>query len=407
MARHVQCAIAGGGPAGMMLGVLLARAGVSVLVLEKHADFLRDFRGDTVHPSTLQAMDELGFLDDFLKIPHEKIRKLTVTVGDRQYNFANFGFLPDGRGFIAMVPQWDFLNFLADRGKAYPGFHLEMNVRVTGLIEEGGAVRGLKAETPNGPIEVTADLVVGADGRASDVRAKAGLQIEDLGAPIDAFWMRVSRLPSDPGSGGRISGRLFLALIARGDYWQLACVIPKGEADVIRARGIAAFRDDLRFSAPFLGDRVNELKSFDDIKLLTVRIDRLKQWWKPGLLCIGDAAHAMSPVGGVGINLAIQDAVAAANILALPLKEGRVTDADLAAVQKRREFPTRAVQRVQIAAQNNLIRPSIGRNAPPQAPFVLRLFNAVPIFQRLPAQIFGLGIRQEHVRPEIRAANGR
>ena len=407
MALQVQCAIAGGGPAGMMLGVMLARAGVSVLVLEKHADFLRDFRGDTVHPSTLQAMDELGFLDDFLKVPHEKIRKLTVTVGDRQYNFANFGFLPARTSFIAMVPQWDFLNFLADRGRRYQGFRLEMNARVTGLIEEGGAVRGLKAETPNGPIEVRADLVVGADGRASDVREISRLEIEDLGAPIDAFWMRVSRLPSDPGSGGRISGRLFLALIARGDYWQLACVIPKGEADAIRARGIGKFREDLRFSAPFLGDRVNELKSFDDIKLLTVRIDRLKQWWKPGLLCIGDAAHAMSPVGGVGINLAIQDAVAAANILAGPLKTGKLTDADLAAVQKRREFPTRAVQRVQIAAQNDLIRPSIGRNAPPHAPFVLRLFNAVPIFQRLPAQIFGLGIRQEHVRPEIRAANGR
>ncbi|MFN0219131.1 MAG: FAD-dependent oxidoreductase [Hyphomicrobium sp.] len=406
MTRHVQCAIAGGGPAGMMLGVLLARAGVSVLVLEKHADFLRDFRGDTVHPSTLQVMDELGWLDDFLKIPHEKIRKLAVTVGARDFNFANFGFLPERISFIAMVPQWDFLNFLAARGASYPGFHLEMNERVAGLIEEGGAVRGLRAETPQGPIDVRADLVVGADGRTSDVRQRAQMEIEDLGAPIDVFWMRVSRLASDPGSGGRIGGRLFLALIARGDYWQLAVVIPKGEADIIRARGIQAFRDDLRASASFLGDRVNELKSFDDLKLLTVRIDRLKQWWRRGLICIGDAAHAMSPVGGVGINLAIQDAVATANILAEPLREGRVTDDDLARVQLRREFPTRMIQRVQVAAQNNLIRPSIGGAAPAQAPLVMRVFNAVPMLQRLPARIFGLGIRPEHVAAEIRSARG-
>ena len=406
MDHNVQCCIAGGGPAGMMLGVLLARAGVKVLVLEKHGDFLRDFRGDTVHPSTLQAMDELGFLDDFLQMPHEKIRRLGVTVGDTEYDFADFSFLPAKTSFIAMMPQWDFLNFLAGRGKRYPGFQLEMNARVSDLIEDGGVVRGVKAETSSGKQDVCADLVVGADGRTSDVREMARLDIEDLGAPIDVFWMRVSRLPSDPGSGGRISARQFLALIARGDYWQLAVVIPKGEADAIRARGIAAFRDDLRFSAPFLGDRVNELKSLDDVKLLKVRIDRLKQWWRRGLLCIGDAAHAMSPVGGVGINLAIQDAVAAANVLAKPLKEGRVTDADLAAVQTRREFPTRFIQRVQIAAQNNLIRPSIGRNAPPQAPLVMRLFNAVPLFQRLPAQIFGLGVRPEHVAQAIRDAHG-
>ncbi len=309
------CCVVGGGPAGMMLGYLLARAGVDVVVLEKHADFLRDFRGDTIHPSTLQVMEELGLLQKLLQRPHNKALKLQVQIGEQSVTIANFSFLPPERAFIALMPQWDFLDFLADAAKRYPGFHLIMQANVTDLIEEGGRVAGVRAATADGPLDVRARLTVGCDGRHSTVRAKAGLEVEDIGAPIDVLWMRISRLPGDPGFGGRIAAGSFFAVLDRGDYFQLAYVIGKGDAERVMRAGLPAFRQTVAKALPFLADRVGELKSWDDVKLLTVRIDRLRKWYRPGLLCIGDAAHAMSPVGGVGINLAIQDAVAAANLL--------------------------------------------------------------------------------------------
>ena len=320
------CAIAGGGPAGMMLGLLLARAGVDVVVLEKHADFLRDFRGDTVHPSTLEVMHELGILEDFLKRPHQKLRELTGEIGDTRVRLADFSHLPTHCRFIALMPQWDFLDFLAGHAKRYPGFHLRMRAEVNGLIMDGDLVSGLRAETPEGLLEVRASLVVGADGRHSTVRDLAGLEVKDLGAPMDVLWLSLSKRAGDGSQSlGRIqAGRLFV-MLDRGDYWQCAFVIPKGGFDALRAKGVENFRAEIVALNPALADRVNEIASWDDVKLLTVRVDRLKRWYRPGLLCIGDAAHAMSPVGGVGINLAVQDAVAAANILALPLRQGAVS----------------------------------------------------------------------------------
>ncbi len=310
------CAIAGGGPAGMMLGFLLARAGVDVLVLEKHADFLRDFRGDTIHPSTLQVMAELGLLDEFLKRPHQEVRELSADIGGERVTIADFSHLPTRCPFVAFMPQWDFLNFLAEQAKRYPTFHLKMQAEVTDLIFDGDRVAGLRAKTPQGELAVRADLVVGADGRHSTVRALAGLKVEDKGAPMDVLWLRLSKRKDDGAESlGRIdAGRLFV-MLDRGDYWQCAFVIPKGGFDELRRRGLPAFRAAIAELKPSLADRVTELQSWDDVKLLTVTVDRLKRWYRPGLLCIGDAAHAMSPVGGVGINLAIQDAVAAANIL--------------------------------------------------------------------------------------------
>lgn len=390
--------VVGGGPAGMMLGLLLARAGIDVTVLEKHADFLRDFRGDTIHPSTLAVMEELGFLHELLERPHNPVRQLEVQIGETPVKVANFSFLPKERAFIAMMPQWDFLDFLAEKAKAYPTFHLVMQANVTDLIEEGGRVAGVKAETPSGPLEVKAELVVACDGRHSTVRAKAGLAIEDIGAPIDVFWMRISRHPGDPGTGGRIDAGSFFAMLDRGDYWQLAYVIPKGQSEAIRAAGLPAFRAMIAKKLPFLAARVDELKSWDDVKLLTVRIDRLRDWAKPGLLCIGDAAHAMSPVGGVGINLAIQDAVAAANLLAAPLRDGRLAEADLRRVQRRREFPTRATQRLQVFLQNRVVAPVLESANGFRAPLLIRLMQRLPLLQRIPARLIGIGVRPEHVQ---------
>jgi len=392
------CCVAGGGPAGVMLGLLLARAGVDVVVLEKHADFLRDFRGDTIHPSTLKVIEELGLLDELLKRTHNKIRRLQVMVGNTSLTVANFSFLPSHRAFVAMLPQWDFLDFLADHARRYPNFQLFMQADVTDLIEEAGRVIGVYATTPEGPLEVKADLVVGADGRHSTVREKAGLEIEDVGAPIDVFWMRISRVPGDPGSGGRIDAGSFFAMLDRGDYWQLAYVIPKGASESVRAAGLPAFREIVAKALPFLAERVGELKTWDDVKLLTVRIDRLRKWYRPGLLCIGDAAHAMSPIGGVGINLAIQDGVAAANLLWKPLKEGAVIEADLARVQKRREFPMRVTQRFQVLAQNRIIQPVLSSTAPTLSPpWPLRLLDKIPWLQQIPARFIGIGVRPEHV----------
>jgi 2-polyprenyl-6-methoxyphenol hydroxylase-like FAD-dependent oxidoreductase len=393
------CCVAGGGPAGVMLGLLLARAGVDVVVLEKHADFLRDFRGDTIHPSTLTVMEELGLLDELLKRPHNDVRRLQVMVGETSLTVANFSFLPQHRAFIAMMPQWHFLDFLAEHARRYPNFQIFMQADVTDDIEEGGRVAGVRATTPDGPLEVKADLVVGADGRHSTVREKAGLEIEDIGAPIDVFWMRISRVPGDPGSGGRIDAGSFFAMLDRGDYWQLAYVIPKGESEPIRAAGLPAFREIVAKALPFLAERVGELKTWDDVKLLTVRIDRLRKWYRPGLLCIGDAAHAMSPIGGVGINLAVQDAVATANLLWKPLKEGAVTEDDLAGVQKRREFPMRVTQRFQVLAQKRVIQPVLSSTAPTLSPpWALRLMNKIPLLQQIPARFIGIGVRPEHVQ---------
>ena len=392
------CCVVGGGPAGMVLGLLLARAGIDVVVLEKHADFLRDFRGDTIHPSTLEVMDELGLLDELLKLPHNKVPRLGLQVGDGSVNFADFTWLPPRYAFIALMPQWDFLDFLADEARKYPNFKLIMQANVTDLIEERGRIVGVRATTPDGPLEVRARLTVGCDGRKSTVRAKAQLEVEDIGAPIDVFWMRISRRPGDPPTGGRLNAGSFFAVLDRGDYYQIAYVIPKDTAEKIREQGLPAFREIIAKSLPFLADRVDELKTWDDVKLLTVAVDRLRTWYRPGLLCIGDAAHAMSPVGGVGINLAIQDAVAAANILWKPLKDGTLSTFDLAKVQHRRTLPTRVTQRLQVLAQNRIVQPVLSSTRPLQLPWAVRMFNKLPILQRIPARIVGVGVRPEHVK---------
>jgi 2-polyprenyl-6-methoxyphenol hydroxylase-like FAD-dependent oxidoreductase len=400
------CCIAGGGPAGMMLGFLLARAGVDVVVLEKHADFLRDFRGDTIHPSTLEIMHELGLLDDFLKLPHRQVQHLGGIVGDTPIRIADFSHLPTRCKFIALMPQWDFLNFMAEHGRRYPSFGLRMRAEVTDLIEEGGRVVGVRATTPDGPLTIRSTLVVGADGRTSVVRERAGLKVEDIGAPMDVLWMRLSRRPSDGAEAlGRIAaGRMFV-MIDRGDYWQCAYVIPTGAAEEIKAKGLDAFRSAIVSVAPLLHDRVQELRTWDDIKLLTVKIDRLTQWHRPGLLCIGDAAHAMSPVGGVGVNLAVQDAVAAANRLAAPLRAGAVSDDDLAAVQRRRSYPTGMIQLVQVFIQKNVLSRVLASRAALTPPWPVRLLDRCPMLQRIPARLVGLGIRREHVQtPEAASA---
>jgi 2-polyprenyl-6-methoxyphenol hydroxylase-like FAD-dependent oxidoreductase len=397
--HRVSCAIAGGGPAGVMLGFLLARAGVSVVVLEKHRDFLRDFRGDTIHPSTLQVMHELGLLEAFLARPHQEVRELRGIVGDSEFKLADFTHLPTRCRFIALMPQWDFLDFLAEAGRRFPGFDLRMEAEVTDLVEERGRIVGLRGEARQGPFEVRADLVVGADGRHSVVRERAGLAVTNLGAPIDVLWMRLAKHPGDPvDSAGRINYGKMLVMIDRGDYWQCAFVIRKDGFAAVRARGLDAFRADIVRIAPFLADRVAELREWDDIKLLTVAVDRLERWWRPGLLCIGDCAHAMSPVGGVGINLAIQDAVAAANILVPRLREGGATLEDLRAVQRRRELPTRLTQGVQILIQNRVISNVLRGTTTPKPPLPVRMLGRYPMLRRLPARIIGMGIRPEHIR---------
>jgi 2-polyprenyl-6-methoxyphenol hydroxylase-like FAD-dependent oxidoreductase len=397
-----RCCIAGGGPAGMMLGYLLARAGVQVLVLEKHADFLRDFRGDTIHPSTLEVMYELELLEEFLRLPHQKLYELNAQVGQMQVTIADFRHLPTRCRFIAMMPQWDFLNFLAEHAARFPSFALRMETEVTGLMEESGRVMGVHAITPRGAIAVRADLVVGADGRNSIVREKAGLKVKDLGAPMDVLWFRLSRSPADPISTmGRFdAGRIFI-MINRGEYWQCGYVIPKGRFEEMRRQELEAFREEIRRLAPFARDRLGELQAWNDVKLLTVRVDRLLEWFRPGLLCIGDAAHAMSPVGGVGINLAIQDAVAAGNVLFKPLRQGQVTIDHLHGIQRRRELPTRVTQWLQVTVQRRIIARVLDDTRPLSPPLAVRLLAAVPFFRRIPARAVGFGIRPEHVSPEI------
>jgi len=405
---RVQCCIAGGGPAGMMLGFLLARAGVEVLVLEKHGDFLRDFRGDTIHPSTLEVIHELGLLDAFLALPHQEMRELAAQVGEHRVRVADFSHLPVRCPFIAMIPQWDFLDFLASQGRRYPSFALRMNTETTDLVEEAGRVVGLRAETREGAIEIRADLVVGADGRHSTLRERAGLEIEAFGAPMDVFWFALSRRADDPEQtlGRAEPGHIFV-LINRGAHWQCGFVIPKGAAVEIRARGLAAFRAEVGRLVPFEAARAEELRDWEQVKLLTVAVDRLRRWHRPGLLCIGDAAHAMSPVGGVGINLAIQDAVAAANLLAAPLREGRLAEADLASVQRRREWPARMTQRVQLAVQKRIITRVLGSgSARFSPPFVVRLLDRFAVLRRLPGRLVGMGFRPEHVGSALSSRHG-
>ena len=395
------CCIAGGGPAGMMLGVLLARAGIPVVVLEKHADFLRDFRGDTVHPSTMEVIHELGVLDEFLARPHSELREARGVVGDERVTLADFSHLPVHAPFIAMVPQWHFLDFLAEHGRRYPTFTLMMQAEVFELVERDARVVGVRAQTPHGPMQIDANLIVGADGRTSTVRSLARMRVDDVGAPIDVLWMRLSKHPEDSAEAalGNIRNGHIFVMLDRGDYWQCAFVIPKGGYDDLRSAGLDAFRAQIVGIVPWLGNRVREITSWSEVKLLTVKVDRLPQWHRPGLLCIGDAAHAMSPVGGVGINLAIQDAVAAANTLWRPLQRGTPSAADLQAVQRRRELPTRVTQAVQVFVQKNVLFKTIkGGGVPTKLPTVVRLLNRYPWLRRIPARFVGLGIRPEHVR---------
>jgi len=406
-AIYTRCCIAGGGPAGVMLGFLLARMGIDVFVLEKHADFLRDFRGDTIHPSTLEIMHELGILDEFLKRPHQEIRELAGQVGQDIVTIADFTHLPTHCRFLAFMPQWDFLDFITEQARRYSTFHLKMQAEVTDLIEEKGAVAGVHVKTPEGALQIRAQLTVGADGRHSVVRERAGLEVINLGAPMDVMWMRISRRPTDPGQTfGHIDRGKILVLLNREDYWQCAFVIAKGTADAIRRRGLESFRAEIAALAPFLRDRVGELQDWEQISLLTVAVDRLSRWSRPGLLCIGDAAHAMSPIGGVGINLAIQDAVATANIIGPKLLQRSPAESELHAVQQRRNFPTRATQGLQIVIQNNVTRRVLGSAKPLTLPWPLKLLRRWPILRRIPARIIGIGFRPEHVKtPEVQTAD--
>ena len=394
-----RCCIVGGGPAGMMLGFLLARAGVDVTVLEKHADFFRDFRGDTIHPSTLELMYELGLLEEFLKRPHDELHEAGVQVGRFFVPIADLSHLPTRCKFIAFMPQWEFLNFLAESARRFPAFHLRMNTEGTDLIEEGDCVRGVRANTPEGPLEIHADLVVAADGRRSVLREKAALSVINVGAPMDVLWMRLSKRTGDPSQSlGRVGAGQMLVMLDRHDYWQCAYLIPKQSLDAVREQGLPAFYEAIIRIAPFFRDRVEELKSWDDIKLLSVAVDRLEKWCRPGLLCIGDAAHAMSPIGGVGINLAVQDAVAAANILAVPLRQGAVPLSLLEKVQERRMFPTRATQALQVFMQNRVVSPLLSGKADVQSlPLPLKMLQRWPFLRRIPARLIGMGFRPEHV----------
>ena len=396
---RVQCCIAGGGPAGMMAGLLLARAGVDVVVLEKHADFLRDFRGDTIHPSTLEVMHELGLLDRLLELPHNPARRIRAQFGDLSVEVADFSHLPTHAKFIALMPQWDFLNFLAEAGRRYPRFELRMKTEATGLIEENGRVLGVRATGPDGAIEIRADLVIAADGRHSTLREVSKLPVQTLGAPMDVLWFRLPSKPDDPAETmGRFGdGRIFV-MLNRGDYWQCGFVIRKGSIEQVHAQGLDAFRAAIVRSAPFVADRVATIVSWDEVKLLTVAVDRMPTWYRPGLLFIGDAAHAMSPIGGVGVNLAVQDAVAAANILGPRLRDGKLTLDDLDAVQRRREFPTRATQGFQLFMQDRVVTRALDGDIEAKPPLGVRMIARMPSLSRIPARMIGLGVRPEHVR---------
>ncbi|MGP0071251.1 MAG: FAD-dependent oxidoreductase [Bryobacteraceae bacterium] len=391
------CCVVGGGPAGVMLGYLLARAGVEVVVLEKHADFFRDFRGDTVHPSTLDVMRELGLLEDLLELPHQRVTSVSARIGDYEFHAADFSHLPTHSKFVALMPQWDFLNFLVAHARRFPGFQLRMQHVGMNLIGDGQRVVGVEARSPEGPVRFQADLVVACDGRHSTIRQAAGLDLQEFGVPIDVLWFRISRRTGDPEQVlGNINYGKALILINRGDYFQAGMIIRKGSFEQLKSAGLDAFREAIARIAPYLADRVGELASWDQIKLLTVQINRLRQWYLPGLLCIGDAAHAMSPAGGVGINLAIQDAVATANLLARPLREGGMTEALLHRVQRRREFPTRVTQTLQVTAHNAFER-VFQISGPLKAPWQLKAFEHLPGRRWVMGYVVGVGVRPEHV----------
>ena len=395
----VRCCIVGGGPAGMMLGYLLGRAGIDVVVLEKHADFFRDFRGDTVHPSTMQVMDELGLIDGFLKLPHQQLQKMDGIFGGEQIRLADLSRLDARYPFIAFMPQWDFLNFLRDNGKRFSSLKVMMSTEAVDLLRDGERVTGVRAKTPDGVIDIAADLTIACDGRHSLVRERAGLELEEIGAPMDVLWFRAGkRLDESEKLFARVDPGKMMVTFDRGDYWQCAYVIPKGQYEAVKARGLPALLDDIARMAPILKSGLAEVKSWDDVKLLTVAVNRLKRWTLPGLLCIGDAAHAMSPIGGVGVNLAVQDAVATANLLASRLTSGCPSEDELDAVRRRREFPVRMTQRMQVVVQNNIVSAALKPgNQPLKAPLVMRLVTAVPWLQGITARFIGLGVRPEHV----------
>jgi 2-polyprenyl-6-methoxyphenol hydroxylase-like FAD-dependent oxidoreductase len=400
-----RCCIVGGGPAGMMLGYLLGRAGVETLVLEKHADFFRDFRGDTVHPSTLQVMDELGLIDGFLKLPHQQLQKMDGQFGSTSIRIADISRTRAKYPFIAFMPQWDFLNFLRENGKRFASLKVMMNADATDLVWSGDRVVGVMANTPEGPVEIRADLTIGCDGRHSAVRQCAGLEVEEIGAPMDVLWFRAGRHADENESlFARVDSGKMMVTFDRGDYWQCAYVIAKGQYDAVKARGLDAFRDDVIGMAPILKSGMSDVKTWDDVKLLTVAINRLKRWTRPGLLCIGDAAHAMSPVGGVGVNLAVQDAVATANLLAAKLVRGCPSEDELDSVRRRREFPMRMTQAMQVTVQNNIISAALKPGDQPlRVPMFARVVNAVPWLQGITARFVALGVRPEHVHSPLSA----
>jgi 2-polyprenyl-6-methoxyphenol hydroxylase-like FAD-dependent oxidoreductase len=401
----VRCCIVGGGPAGMMLGYLLGRAGIDVVVLEKHADFFRDFRGDTVHPSTMQVMDELGLSDGFLKLPHQRLQKMDGMFGGTSVRIADLSRLNAKFPFIAFMPQWDFLNFLRESGKKFASLKVMMSAEATDLIQDGDQIAGVRAKTPEGMIDIEADLTIACDGRHSLVRERAGLAVEEIGAPMDVLWFRAGKRANETESVfARVDPGSMMVTFDRGDYWQCAYVIAKGQYDAVKARGLPALLDDVARMAPILKSGLADVKGWDDVKLLTVAINRLTRWTRPGLLCIGDAAHAMSPIGGVGVNLAVQDAVATANLLAAKLVSGCPPEDELDAVRRRREFPVRMTQRMQVVAQNNIVSAALKPGgAPLKAPFAVRLITAVPWLQGITARFIGLGVRPEHVHSPERA----
>ena len=397
--RHATCCIAGCGPAGAMLGLLLARKGMDVLVLEKHGDFLRDFRGDTIHPSTMEIMDELGLADRLLRLKHTKASQLRFRTPRGGATLADFRRLKTRFPYLAFMPQWDFLDFVTDEAERYPNFHLAMNAEVRELVEEDSVVTGVRYEAPDGTHEVWAPLTVAADGRDSRVREQAGLEVIGTAPPIDVLWFRLSRREGDPEEPtGYIGGGRFLVLINRGDYWQLGYVLPKGADRQVRAAGLESFRRSIGEAVPGVADRTSEIEDWEQVKLLSVQVNRLKRWYRPGLLCIGDAAHAMSPVGGVGINLAIQDAVAAANVLSGPLREGKVEPRYLKAVQRRRDLPIRVIQGLQALAHRRVLAPAVSSGSIPSPPAPVKALLRPRVVRDLPARIIAFGIWPVHVK---------